>query len=72
MDEVFIEELDPVLMNYTEKGKRKIKEKYKGDIRPAEFATKETGKTYLYFFQHDREGKEKGVVKLTPFKGDKK
>lgn len=66
MEGVLIENLDPVLMNYTLKGKKKIEEKYRGDIRGAEFSVRETGASYLNFFQHDRDGKAKGVVELFP------
>jgi len=50
MEGVFIEDLDPVLMNYTLKGKKQIEEKYRGDIRGAEFSVRETGASYLIFF----------------------
>ncbi len=66
MDGVFVEDLDPVLLNYTTEGKKLIEEKYRGDIRGAEFSVRETGATYLEFFQHDRNGRAKGVVKLEP------
>jgi len=66
MDGVLVEDLDPVLLNYTPEGKNRIEEKYRGDIRGAEFSVRETGTTYLEFFQHDRNGKAKGVVKLKP------
>jgi hypothetical protein len=66
MDGVFVEDLDPVLLNYTAEGKVRIEGKYRGDIRGAEFSVKETGATYLVFFQHDRNGIAKGVVELEP------
>ena len=66
MDNVMVEDLDPVLLDYTPQGKERIAQKYKGDIRGAEFAVKETGATYLEFFQHDRDGQPKGIVQLTP------
>jgi hypothetical protein len=66
MDGVFVEDLDPVLLNYTSEGKVLIEKKYRGDIRGAEFSVKETGATYLVFFQHDRNGIAKGVVELEP------
>lgn len=66
MEGVLVEDLDPVLLIYTSKGKKRIEEKYRGDIRGAEFSVRETGATYLHFFQHDRNGRAKGVVKLEP------
>jgi len=65
MDNVLVEDLDPVLLDYTLSGKEKIAQKYKGDIRGAEFAVRETGATYLEFFQHDQNGEPKGVMQLT-------
>ena len=70
MEGVLIEDLDPVLTNYTLQGKMLIAEKYRGDIRGAEFSVRETGASYLAFFQHDRDGRVKGVVKLTPSDGE--
>ena len=64
MDGVIVEDLDPLLLNYTAEGKRLIEEKYRGDIRGAEFSVKETGATYLEFFQHDRNGIAKGVIEI--------
>jgi hypothetical protein len=49
-DGVLVEDLDPVLLNYTAEGKLRIEEKYRGNIRGAEFSVKETGTTYLVFF----------------------
>jgi len=69
MDGVLIEDLDSALTNYTQAGKEIIEEKYRGDIRGAEFAVRETGKSYLEFFQHDRDGRSKGIVELTPSDG---
>ena len=66
MDHVLVEDLDPVLLDYTPTGKQKIAQKYQGNIRGAEFAERVTGATYLEFFQHDRDGEPKGVVQLTP------
>jgi hypothetical protein len=70
MEGVLIEDLDPVLTNYTLQGKMLIEEKYRGDIRGAEFSVRETGASYLDFFQHDRDGRAKGVVELTPLDGE--
>ena len=68
MDGVLVEDLDPVLLNYTVAGKARIEEKYRGDIRGAEFSVRETGASYLEFFQHDRNGHAKGVVELEPLR----
>lgn len=72
LDNVLVEDLDPVLLNYTETGKRKIAKKYRGDIRGAGFAVKESGATYLNFFQYDRNGEPKGIIELNPANGVKK
>lgn len=64
MEGVIIEDLDPVLTNYTLQGKKAIEDKYRGDIRGAEFSVRETGVSYLEFFQHDRDGSAKGIVEL--------
>lgn len=70
MEGVLIEDLDPVLTNYTLQGKARMEEKYRGDIRGAEFSVRETGASYLEFFQYDRDGKAKGIVELIPTDGD--
>lgn len=69
LDNVLVEDLDPVLLNYTELGKKEIQNKYRGDIRGAGFAVKETGSTYLEFFQYDRDGDQKGIIELEPKDG---
>jgi hypothetical protein len=70
MEGVLVEDLDPVLTNYSLQGKMLIEEKYRGDIRGAEFSVRETGASYLDFFQHDRDGRAKGVVELSPSDGE--
>ncbi len=70
MDKVFIERLDPILLNYTDAGKEKMMDKYLGDIRGAEFSVRETGNTYLHFFQHDRNGNAKGIIEINPLDGE--
>lgn len=71
LDNVLVENLDPVLLNYTEQGKIAIALKYRGDIRGAGFAVKETGSTYLDFFQYNRDGGKKGIIELVPCDGAK-
>jgi len=66
MTGVFVEKLDPILQDYSVDGLRKIETKYRGDIRGAAWGVVETGATYLEFFQHDRDGNPKGIVKLNP------
>ncbi len=45
--------------------KAEIQDKYKGDIRPDSFSPMETSGTYLEFFQMDRDGNRKGIIRLS-------
>lgn len=62
---VKIEELDPVLTDFTDAGKQRMEDKYGGDIRPDMFSPTETDGTYLDFFQMDRNGRAKGIIHLS-------
>lgn len=64
VDGVKIERLDPVLMSFTPAGKAEMAAKYGGDIRPDAFSPVELDMTYLQFFQVDRDGEGKGIVRL--------
>lgn len=65
IDDVNPEKLNPVLLDFSPKGRAAMKVKYKGDLFPAEVPEGLTGKTFLDFFQTDKEtGKPKGIVVL--------
>jgi hypothetical protein len=61
---VKVERIDGTLMSFTDEGKAKMQEHYKGDIRPAECSPQERNVSYLEFFQMDKDGNKKGIVKL--------
>lgn len=61
---VKIEKIDPVLLDFSERGKQTMEQKYGGDIRPDAFSPLETSGTYLEFFQIDRDGQPKGIIAL--------
>jgi hypothetical protein len=59
------ERLDPVLLDFSPRGRRAMKAKYLGDLFPAEVPEGASGKAFLDFFQTDRRtGKPKGIVWL--------
>lgn len=62
---VKIEVVDPILLDLSPNGKQQIEDKYGGDIRPDLFSPIETEGTYLEFFQEDRDGDPKGIVRLS-------
>ena len=53
--------LDPVLLDFSN-GRAAQKAKYGGELFPAEGIEGGSGKTWLDFFQQDRNGKPKGIV----------
>ena len=55
--------LDPILLNLDNK-REKQKAKYQGELFPASGKADVTGKTYLDFFQIDRNGNPKGIVAI--------
>ena len=65
MQGVKIELIDPVLLAFDDDGKRKMQEKYLGDIRPDICSPTETDGTYLEFFQIGRDREAKGIVQLS-------
>lgn len=69
VEDVKIERIDPVLLNFSTPGKQAMARKYRGDIRLASGSPVETILRYLEFFQIDRDGNAKGIVKLDPRKG---
>ncbi len=57
--------VDPVLFKFDD-GRKAMKAKYFGDLFPVDFVEEKSGKTFLDFFQCDREtGLPKGIVVLT-------
>ena len=60
---VAAERLDPVLLDFSPRGRRAMKAKYRGDLFPAEVPEGASGKAFLDFFQTDkRTGAPKGIV----------
>jgi hypothetical protein len=55
--------LDPILLNFDNK-REKQKAKYQGELFPASSIADGAGKTYLDFFQIDRNGNPKGIVAI--------
>jgi hypothetical protein len=55
--------LDPILLNFDNK-REKQKVKYQGELFPASEIADRVGKTYLDFFQIDRNGNPKGIVAI--------
>lgn len=56
--------LDPVLLDFSD-GRKAQKLKYGGELFPASVPNGSTGKTFLEFFQTDREtGERKGIVAI--------
>lgn len=64
VDFKFLKQLDPVLLDFTQK-RAAQKAKYGGELFPssaqADFIS---GKTFLEFFQEDRDGNPKGIVAI--------
>lgn len=65
IDGVKIEKVDKILLNFSDEGKVEMQKEYGGDIRPGACSPVESKATYLEFFQTDRNGNRKGIVKLT-------
>lgn len=59
------EKVDKLLLQFSDEAKAEIQDKYKGDIRPDSFSPMETSGTYLEFFQMDRDGNRKGIIRLS-------
>lgn len=56
--------IDPILLDVN-KHRKEMKEKYMGDIFPAEIPEGKTGKTFRDFFQVDKNtGKQKGIIAI--------
>lgn len=57
------DELDPVFLKLRSP-RDEMKQKYKGELMPAEFAADALGTPYSEYFQTDRNGRKKGIVVL--------
>jgi len=56
--------LDPVLLDFS-RGRRAQKERFGGELFPADAAAEPAGTRFLDYFQRDREtGQSKGIVKI--------
>lgn len=65
IDGVIPEKLNPALLDFSTAGRAKMKDKYKGDLFPAEIPEGVSGKRFLDFFQIDRKTEEpKGIISL--------
>jgi hypothetical protein len=65
IDGVIPEKLNQALLDFSPKGRNIMKEKFKGDLFPAEIPEGTSGKLFLYFFQIDKiTGEPKGIVAL--------
>lgn len=61
---VVLDELDPVLLDFSE-GRRAQKERFGGELFPADVAAEPGGTSFLEFFQRQRDAEErKGIVKI--------
>jgi len=65
IDGVIPEKLIPALLDFSPTGRNIMKEKYKGDLFPAEIPEGTSGKLFLDFFQTDKiTGEPKGIIAL--------
>jgi len=63
-DGVRADALDPVLLDFSE-GRRAQKERFGGELFPADIAAEPAGTRFLDYFQRDREtGDLKGIVRI--------
>jgi hypothetical protein len=63
VDFVKLKDLDPVLLDF--KNRRAAqKAKYGGELFPADSIASVDGKTFLEFFQQDRDGNPKGIIAI--------
>ena len=59
---VVVDALDPVFLDFSH-GRARQKERFGGEFFPADLPEGETGRTFLEFFQTDKEtGDAKGIV----------
>lgn len=65
IDGVVPEKLNPALLDFSRAGRAKMKDKYKGDLFPAEIPEGTSGKRFLDFFQIDKKTEEpKGIISM--------
>lgn len=63
--DVIEENLDLTLIDFTQAGRDKMEQKYRGDIFPAELPEGGSGKLFVDFFQTDKNtGDSKGIVAI--------
>ena len=55
----------PVLWEFAD-SRRAQKEAYGGELFPMDLPADVTGETFIEFFQRDRDGLPKGIVRLVP------
>jgi hypothetical protein len=55
--------LDPVLLDFA-RSRAAQKSKYGGELFPAELPEGASGRVFLDFFQHDADGRPKGIVNI--------
>lgn len=56
--------LDPVLLDF-EDARKAQKERFRGELFPAASRAEPGGTRFLEFFQQDRDGNPKGIVKIS-------
>jgi len=65
IDGVIPEKLNQAFLDFSPKGRVLMKEKYKGDLFPAEIPEGTSGKIFLDFFQTDKiTGESKGIIAI--------
>ena len=62
-DSLKTDKIDPVLLDFTS-GRKKMKKKYGVDFFLANMIESASGKPFVEFFQTDRDGKPKGIIKI--------
>jgi hypothetical protein len=63
VDLITLQKLEPIFFNFSNK-RAAQKAKYGGEFFPANAQADEKGRTYLEFFQQDREGNPKGIIAI--------
>jgi hypothetical protein len=58
-----LQRLDPTLLDFSNR-RAAQKAKYRGELFLADVSANSTGTKFLDFFQYDRDGKRKGIIKL--------
>ncbi|WP_013320169.1 DUF6932 family protein [Gloeothece verrucosa] len=63
VDFIYLKSIDPVLLDFTNK-RAMQKAKYGGELFPASYQADIYGKTFVEFFQEDRNGNAKGIIAI--------